>query len=322
MSQVYLVTGANSGLGLDTVRQLAVMSSTRKIYLACRSKTKAETAMAYLKREHSIDTTKLAYAHFDASQPQEAIVQSMKDLVQEPLTGLVLNAGGIGHDTSSKPTGPNHVLDVYQINLIGHVQLVEALKAHNLLAPGCKIVYSGSEGARGVPMMMIANPKLGATPQWYKQTMEGNASSKKNKKVDPMATYAMAKGMAALYFAEWARRNPEYTVWVVSPGGTSGTEAMSAKAVPGHFKVMLPAMMPLMSAMGVMHPVHLGAQRYVNALTQKDYGFASGTFVASKRGTTGKVADQVKVYKRAQQYADVVKQKAAFEALSSFVQAA
>ena len=319
MSQVYLVTGANSGLGLDTVRQLALMPTTRKVYLGCRSKVKVETAMEYLKTKHDIDATKLAYAHFDASEPQEAIARAMKESIKDPLTGLVLNAGGIGHDTSQKPSGPNHVLDVYQINLIGHIQLVEALKtSNNLLAQGCKIVYAGSEGARGVPMMMIANPKLGTTAEWYKNQLEGGASKKK---LDPMAIYALAKGMAALYFAEWARRNPDYSVWVVSPGGTSGTEALSAKAVPGHFKKMMPVMMPLMTAMGVMHPVEVGAARYVHALTAPNYDFASGTFVASKRGTTGTLSDQT-TSKRGKQYADMNKQKAAFDALSTYAQVA
>ena len=43
------------------------------------------------------------------------------------LDGLLFNAGGLGHDTSGKPTGPNQILDMYQINILGHIHLLEAL---------------------------------------------------------------------------------------------------------------------------------------------------------------------------------------------------
>lgn len=306
MSEIYLVTGANSGLGLDSVRQLALMPRTQKIYMACRTASKAQTAIMSLK---GVDTKKLQYVHFDATEPEEMIAQTM-DSIDEKITGLILNAGGIGNDKSKKPAGPNHVLNVHQINLIGHIQLVEILKPK--LANGCKIVFSGSEAARGVPMMMIGNPKLGDNSEWYKQQLEGNF-----KGFDPMKNYAKTKAFAALYFAEWARRNPECKVWVVSPGGTAGTSALSAEAVPAHFKLMMPVMMPVMKAIGVMHPLPEGTKRYVHALTG-EHGFPSGTFVASKRGTTGKVVDQTTL-RSGRKYADRIKQEAAFEALSEYV---
>ena len=39
-----LITGANSGCGFECARQLALIDGVKKIYLACRSKEKAETA--------------------------------------------------------------------------------------------------------------------------------------------------------------------------------------------------------------------------------------------------------------------------------------
>jgi NAD(P)-dependent dehydrogenase (short-subunit alcohol dehydrogenase family) len=40
---VFIVTGANSGLGLETARNLAGMSSDNIVILACRDPDKAET---------------------------------------------------------------------------------------------------------------------------------------------------------------------------------------------------------------------------------------------------------------------------------------
>lgn len=316
MSQVYLVTGANSGLGLDSVRRLAELSSTSKVYMGCRSEKKARAAMELLKGI-GIDTTKLAYAHFDASESLQEIAKVVDTFQDQELTGLILNAGGVGNDKTKQPHGPNNVLDIHQINLIGHIQLVEVLK-HTKLAKGAKIVFSGSEGARGVPLMMIRNPEMGTTPEWYKEQLEGNF--KAGDKFDVMNVYAKTKGFAVLYFAEWARRNPEYKVWVVSPGGTAGTNVMEVKAVPFHFRVMMPVMMPLMKLIGAMHPVEDGSERYVNALTL-DHPYPSGAFLASKRGTTGKLADQTTL-KSGKKYADQSLQKAAYQALSVYVAAA
>ena len=149
-----------------------MMSSTKKVYMGCRSESKAINAIASLKG--MVDTTKLHYIHFDASESQDEIFNLVHSLDQgEQLTGLLLNAGGIGHDKSKKPSGPNHVLDIHQINLIGHIQLVEALKSSAKMAKGCKIVFSGSEAARGVPMMMIGKPKLGETSAWFEKQLKG-----------------------------------------------------------------------------------------------------------------------------------------------------
>jgi NAD(P)-dependent dehydrogenase (short-subunit alcohol dehydrogenase family) len=48
MNKSILITGANSGLGKDTARQLGLIKETEKIYLACRSETKAKAAVADL----------------------------------------------------------------------------------------------------------------------------------------------------------------------------------------------------------------------------------------------------------------------------------
>jgi len=50
MNKSILITGANSGLGKDSARQLAMIEGTEKIYLACRNLDKANEAKLSLEK--------------------------------------------------------------------------------------------------------------------------------------------------------------------------------------------------------------------------------------------------------------------------------
>ncbi len=45
-----LITGANSGLGKESARQIALLKSTECVYLGCRNIEKAEAAKAELEQ--------------------------------------------------------------------------------------------------------------------------------------------------------------------------------------------------------------------------------------------------------------------------------
>lgn len=77
--KTYLVTGANQGLGLEAVRQLALLPQTKRVYMACRTESKALAAIKKLVEENSsnrgIDKNKLVFVSFDASDSKEMIAK-------------------------------------------------------------------------------------------------------------------------------------------------------------------------------------------------------------------------------------------------------
>jgi len=335
-NKVYLITGANIGLGLDAVRQLALKNETRIVYLACRTKSKALDAMDSLIKKQNIAAEKLAFVPFDASADKAAIGKAMIDHLPKDvkLDGIILNAGGMGHDKTGLPSGPNHVMDVVQINLIGHIHLLGALADNGFLHSNknndnddnktTTIVFSGSETARGIPSLGFPTPEIPNTAPAYQDFIEGksyeqNNQKQKTKNYDGMATYPVVKGIGALYFTAWARKHPECFVLTVSPGLTSGTNFGSQKSLPKIFRLFQPIATKFLACIRVGHGVRTGAKRYVDAVTrQAPYqSFESGTFVASVKGAAGPVDDQTK-FSYGVMYADRGKQEAAYQALQVY----
>ena len=93
----YIVTGANSGLGLDTARQLALLPQTKMVYLACRTKAKALKAIDDIAQIGKAPKSKLTFLYFDASVDKDTIERSILDSLPagETINGLILNAGGM-----------------------------------------------------------------------------------------------------------------------------------------------------------------------------------------------------------------------------------
>lgn len=90
--QIIIVTGGNTGLGFETIRQLAKHSPAR-IYLAARSKDKAEAAISELKRSNS-KACPITFLSLDLSS-FESIKSAVKHFTstETRLDILVNNAG-------------------------------------------------------------------------------------------------------------------------------------------------------------------------------------------------------------------------------------
>jgi protochlorophyllide reductase len=209
-----MVTGANTGLGFEITKHLALHGAT--VILACRNTNKAQKAADDI--TVLVPTAKLEVAELDL-----ASLQSVADAAARfrqtgrPLHLLINNAGLMALDTSTTVDGFE---TQFGVNHLGHFALTADLLPS--LAPGSRIVSMSSMGHRAGRMhfddIMFA------------------------KRYDRWATYFQSKLANLLFTAELQRRlttNGSTTIAVAAhPGGSNtdlGTEGtgFTNKAMSG-----------------------------------------------------------------------------------------
>ncbi len=279
-----LITGANSGLGKDAARQLAMQNSIEKIYLGCRNEQKAIAA----KRELEAVTGRSIFEILliDVSSPESA--RTAVSSLNEPIDALIMNAGGMGGTNPGAKTADG-VIQMFAVNVLGHYVLLDELIQTNKLTQVA--IYAGSEAARGIPMMGMKRPNLKTSSvEEFASIVDGSYFGKN---IDVMGAYGLVKYVAALWMSSVARQNPNLRIVTVSPGGTTGTNVMDDLPQPLRFifKAIGVRMMPLF---GMMHALEVGSKRYVDVL--HDASFKSGLFYASKSGMAGALVDQGTIF--------------------------
>ncbi|OGM49141.1 short-chain dehydrogenase reductase [Aspergillus bombycis] len=91
--QVIIVTGGNVGLGYETIRQLS-QHNPAAIYLAARSQTKAEQAIAALK-QHNPKCTNIRFLQLDLASFESVKAAAADFLRQESRLDILINNAGI-----------------------------------------------------------------------------------------------------------------------------------------------------------------------------------------------------------------------------------
>ncbi len=260
-----LITGANAGIGKEVARQLASRPEIARIYLACRNKDRAITAMAELEaatRRPIFDIALMDVADM-------ASVRNGLGAIDGSVDALVMNAGVIGpHSMGLTADG---VTTVFATNVLGHVVLLEGLLAEGRL--GEVAVFAGSEAVRGVPKLRMKGPSFVSTSADELATVI-DGSYFANRKPDFNLAFAQAKYIGALWIAHLARQYPDLRFITVSPGNTTGTGAPSDLPLP-----MRVAAKYVMPALGFAHKLDVGAKRLVDGVT--DPTLSSGVFYAS-----------------------------------------
>jgi len=283
MIKSVLITGANAGLGKESARQLASQNGMGKIYLGCRNEEKAKAAKLSL--EESTGKSVFEILLIDVSNLNS--VRSAVESLNEPVDALVMNAGGAGGENFNDKT-PDGVIQTFAVNLLGHVVLAEGLLEANKLTKVA--MYAGSEAARGIKEMGFKRPELKTSSvDEFASIADGTFFGDVT---DAMIPYGSVKLMGALWISSIARKHPEVRFFTMSPGATSGTDAMNTLSL--FKKLMYKGMFMVFGLFGRAHKLEQGAKRFVDGILDESYN--SGVFYASKKGTAGPIVDQATLF--------------------------
>ena len=286
MNESILITGANTGLGKETARQLALKKETKKIILFCRNQAKAEAA----KRDLEAATGKKIFEIIIGDVADADSVRQAVEQIKEPIDAVILNAGGMVGNAAGKMTASG-MNALAATNILGHVVLVDELIKRDKLKKA--VLAVSAEAVPGVKMLGMKPVAMKtSSADEFAAVLDGSYFGKN---FDPVQAYGYVKYAATMWTLSMARRHPELKFVVMSPGNTGGTNAPDN--LPPAMKFMLKnLMMPIVfPLMGMVHKLEVGAKRFVDAILDDRY--KSGVFYASKQGKlSGDVVDQSTFY--------------------------
>ena len=286
MNESILITGANSGIGKEAARQLALKKETKKVILFCRNQSKAEAA----KKDLEEKTGKKIFEIIIGDVADANSVRKAVEKIKEPIDAIILNAGGIVGTTAGNIT-PSGMNEIAATNILGHVILVEELIKHDKLKKA--VLLASTESVRGVKLMGMkpVSMKTSSVDE-FAAVLDGSYFGDK---FDAMQAYGYVKYAATMWMFSMARKYPDIKFVAMSPGSTSGTQGPDnfppiMRFIMRYF--MMPFIMPLI---GMVHKLDVGAKRFVDGISDERY--KSGIFYASKEGKlTGEVVDQSTFY--------------------------
>jgi len=282
-----IITGANAGIGKNAAKQLALLNSTEKIYLACRSESKAAIAKEELEQQ----TGKSFFEIIVMDLNDLASVSKAVSTLDLPIDALIMNAGGSGGKTPLNLT-KDGVTTIFATNVLGHVVLLEELlqeKKLNNIA-----LFAGSEAARGIPKMGLKKPALKTSSiDEFASIINGKYFA--DHKFSSLIAYGQVKYIGAMWMASLSRKYPSLRFITISPGSTQGTETASDFPKVFQFiynKIMMPIILPVM---GMSHSLDEGTKRIVDGIN--DGALKSGVFYASnEKVLTGPIVDQSTIF--------------------------
>jgi len=262
------ITGANGGLGLETIKYL-IEDGYRDITMAARTEAKAQQARRDVLEATGVEQppTLTAAGGFDMTDPTriEEAVEALPRGKQFDIAFLQVGGAVFTSDYATvQINGQSYEKTVFQNVLGGHITLA-LLRKHGLIAPNAKVIVAGGEGARGLPPL-IEKPEF-ASPKALRQYVTGDFSSAKP--YNPMNAIGVSKLLAALWSLKLAELEGDNfsTIWF-SPGFTYGTQGL--KTAPKIRRWFMENIgFKLFALMGRAQSPRDGARKYADVIEGK-----------------------------------------------------
>ena len=302
-SGTIVITGANKGIGLETVILLARGQHFAKYILTVRSAKKGDSAIRLASEASSQPASLFSYIVMDLENTA-SVVDAVAKLPSN-INALVMNAGSLGIGNEKTEDG---VTGEFARITLGHAVLLEGLFSKNKISQsGARIVFSGSEMARPVWAMtgFQAWPVIekGKLASYMHSPPEKGTWGIAVRKMH--AVYGSAKTIGGLWLSKLAKERKNVYFATVSPGGSLDTDAMRNSVEPLRTIASSPFFGSIFRLMGADHSKGECAKRYVAALTEEDFPtrFPSGSVLGSPSsfipfyvGAAGPLTDQKDIY--------------------------
>ncbi|KAJ4002679.1 hypothetical protein NW752_002499 [Fusarium irregulare] len=238
--KVILITGGNSGLGLETTRQL-LKHDPAKIFLACRSKAKFDQAITEL-QESGCKTEAVQFLSLNLAS-LESIKSAVKEFQEAStrLDVLVNNAGimmtpeGLTEEGYEIQIGTNHMGHAFLTHL-----LLPTLEETTKLNPDVRVIFLASMGEAFAPKDPYHFDQ-------FKTTMPNLSSS---------ARYSISKLTNVHYAAALAERHPNLKVISLHPGVVQTNltgPAISSSLIVGTITRLVFSIMGVNSSKGALN---------------------------------------------------------------------
>jgi NAD(P)-dependent dehydrogenase (short-subunit alcohol dehydrogenase family) len=152
--RVAIVTGGNSGLGLETIRQLARRGA--RVVMAARNLDKAARALAEIHR--TVPAAEVEIEQLDLGSLDSVRGFSVRVLAQHPRLDLLFNNAGV----MATPEGvtADGFETQFGTNHLGHFALTALLAPALLSTPGGRVVMTTSTGRFFAGDYDLSNPHL------------------------------------------------------------------------------------------------------------------------------------------------------------------
>lgn len=216
-----LITGANVGIGFAAAKRLA-FDSQWQVLLACRNEAKAKAAIGAIREAHPAANLGFVPLDLFSLASVRRVPEVLTAMRVPPLSGLILNAGGINMKAKSLEFSEDGFERTFQLNFLGHFLLVNLLVRQ--MAATARIVFVSSDlhDPAATKMGKMLPPRYGPVEDLARGT--GTAA-----KLKPMARYGTAKMYAMMAAFELDRKlrrsGAPITVNSWSPGVVPTTQA-------------------------------------------------------------------------------------------------